>query len=121
MTYTDIYRFPLRNNYHRVNDTNYNFVFQFEPQFENGKYKEGWLQFEQTIIDILNGENLMVSFGEAFVHDEGRISCGATHVITIRGWGNLTGSGAHRLSSEEAANVQDTFAEFIVNRLNLFI
>ena len=36
----------------------------------------------------------------------------------IRGWGNLTGAGAHNLSVEEAANIQDTFADFIVERLN---
>ena len=35
-------------------------------------------------------------------------------LILIRGWGNLTGAGAHNLSVEEAANIQDTFADFIV-------
>jgi len=38
--------------------------------------------------------------------------------ILIRGWGNLTGTGAHNLKEEEAANIQDTFAEYIVEQLN---
>ena len=41
-----------------------------------------------------------------------------TRVIDIRGWGNLTGTGGYNLSEESAMIVQDTLAEYIIQRLN---
>lgn len=37
--------------------------------------------------------------------------------LLIRGWGNLTGQGAHNLSNEEAIKVQNDFAKWIVEQL----
>ena len=37
--------------------------------------------------------------------------------LLIRGWGNLTASGCHNLSNEEAIKVQDDFAKWIVEQL----
>lgn len=124
-TYKDIYKFPLRKAKYGswVYDAESNFVFQFEAKFEKGDYQKGWQEFEQKIIDCLNDvkplelkekSNFSLSEGNIFITQNGIKS----HIITIRGWGNLTGIGAHNLSGEEAANIQDTFAEFIVNKLN---
>lgn len=111
-TFKDIYRFPL----HKVEpisfvmDKSGNFVFQFEIDDEDK---------EKLILDIINGNSDKVT-GKKYVHDNGLITEDGEPIILIRGWGNLTGTGSHNLSGEEAANIQDTFAEFIVNKLNTF-
>lgn len=124
-TYKDIYVFPLKpaNGGGWVFDQNGNFVFQFEAQFEGGNYAKGWKEFEDKVLDCLNGKNhLKLTTESYFIHKEGQIFIKQEDnnklIITIRGWGNLTGIGSHNLSGEEAANIQDTFAEFIVNKLN---
>ena len=38
--------------------------------------------------------------------------------ILIRGWGNLTGAGSYNLDGEYAGKIQDTLAEYIVQKLN---
>jgi hypothetical protein len=38
--------------------------------------------------------------------------------ILIRGWGNLTGTGSYNLDGEYAGKIQDTLAEYIVEKLN---
>lgn len=119
-TYKDIYKFPLKqwDSFSRVDDAKGNFVFQFEPRFNNGDYQDGWKDFEKKALAVINGED---NFKETKFHsEEGQIFVDGDTVpiITIRGWGNLTGIGAHNLPADEAANIQDTFTEFIVERLN---
>lgn len=125
-TYKDIYVFPLHKTKYssQVYDAKGNFVFQFEPKFVNGEYLDGWEDFESEVIDCLNG-SLSMNYDGVFILKDGEIFAQKTdnknvvHIITIRGWGNLTGIGAHHLHEDEAANIQDTFAEFIINKLNL--
>ena len=38
--------------------------------------------------------------------------------MRIRGWGMLTGIGAYNLPAEEAAQIQDDFANYCVQMLN---
>ena len=38
--------------------------------------------------------------------------------ILIRGWGNLTGTGSYNLDGEYAGKIQDSLAEYIVEKLN---
>lgn len=108
-TYKDIYHFPLRNSeIGWVRDAKNQFVFQFE-------FDEPLLQ--NNIVAIINGKEKPKS-QRKFIHKDGIIEEMGKEYILIRGWGNLTGTGGHNLSEEEAANVQDTFAEFIVEQLN---
>ena len=118
-TYKDIYKFPLRQwSYGSwVSDSVGNFVFQFEPRFTKGDYAEGWQELESKALDAINGRGF---FDKEVYHEQGEIFVkgDSEAIITIRGWGNLTGTGGHNLKAEEAANIQDTFAEFIVEQLN---
>lgn len=108
-TYKDIYVFPLSvNTIGWVRDKKGQFVFQF--QFSG-------TTLHQQFLNVINGD-AKPSKEHNFTHNDGYISENNTNYILIRGWGNLTGTGGHNLSPEEAANVQDTFAEFIVNQLN---
>lgn len=126
--YKDIYELPLKpaNRGSWVYDQKGNFVFQFEPKFdEKGSFEKGWKDFEQVVINCINGDSKIDMPHATFIHRSGEILIQynnpdqpESHVMTIRGWGNLTGIGGHNLPAEEAANIQDTFAEFLVNKLN---
>ena len=109
-SYKDIYEFPLRHDEGTdwVYDAKNQFVFQFEI---------GNPILIQLIMDKLNGIDTP-SVNWNFTHNKGEISDNNTLYIIIRGWGNLTGSSALNLPIREAENIQDTFAEFIVNTLN---
>jgi hypothetical protein len=120
-TYKDIYKLPLSlHESGRSYDDINNFVFQFKCPEKNNKGENIW----GKIIDAINGETKLKNNKMKFFHNDGTIYCcsdenkDSSEVILIRGWGNLTGAGAHNLSPEEAANIQDTFAEFIVEQLN---
>lgn len=116
-SYKDIYVFPLRVRGSWVLDHLGQFVFQFEPKFDKkGNFAEGWKDFEKRVIYALNG--IPQKFKHSFEAKDGEIFCNGIHVMTIRGWGNLTGIGGHNLPAQEAINVQDTFCAFIIETLN---
>lgn len=109
-TYKDVYQLPLEESYNWIYDQKRNFVFQF---MINDK------KTEQKILDVINGKENFKNFHLSFFHEKGVIQDHkGQKIILIRGWGNLTGSSAMNLSEKEAANIQDTFADFIVERLN---
>lgn len=110
-TYKDVYQFPLHLNEDIgwVRDAKSQFVFQFEDYIG--------ILLQNNIVDVING-NSKPKKQHNFIHEDGLISEDGNEFILIRGWGNLTGKGGHNLSPEEAANIQDTFAEFIVEQLN---
>lgn len=121
-TYKDIYKFPLHDCFisddgfrsGQIFDSANNFVFQFEDISDENQEK---------VLNVLNGVETLKNDNLFFNHREGCIMMNnnnilETKIILIRGWGNLTGIGAHHLPPEEAANIQDSFAEFIVEQLN---
>ncbi len=111
-TYKDVYKFPLKSNSYcgRVTDQNNNFVFQFQIQDD---------EKESLLLKVINGEETFKNPELKFTHRLGLILDEKLNkIILIRGWGNLTGSGGMKLSEDEAINIQDTFAEYIVEQLN---
>lgn len=109
-TYKDVYQFPLEESHGWIYDQKRNFVFQFMIDDEKK---------EQKILDVINGKENFKNLDLVFKHEQGQIfDKSGLPIILIRGWGNLTGTGAMNLSVEEASNIQDTFANFIVERLN---
>lgn len=116
LTFRDLYEFPFHQAKYGgwVYDAKGNFIFQFE--FDNKETKE-------KIINILNGEVVEYNRQEIRVED-GYISININgdwlNAILIRGWGNLTGVGAYNLDGKYAARIQDTLAEYIVEKLNKY-
>ena len=43
---------------------------------------------------------------------------GAKRIAVVRGWGMLTGTGGYNLDANKAAEIQDAFAQYIVDMLN---
>lgn len=99
-----------------IYDAKGNFVFQFEGDFDDkGMYKEGYKELIENIIFSLNDINhnpvsnlkLELKNGiELYRNDK--------LFILIRGWGNLTGVGAHNFSGEKASKIQDDFVKWLL-------
>lgn len=77
---------------------------------------------QQELIDAINGTK-QHQFKYKFYREDSYIFSenpvfGNEPVLSIRGWGYLTGTGGLHLPSEKAAEIQDSFADYIVERLN---
>lgn len=109
LTFRDLYKFPFHQAKYGswVYDADSNFIFQFEFNNEDTRKK---------VIDILNGDLLEYKRQEV-EHKDGMIYVDGNEFILIRGWGNLTGVGAYNLDGDWAAKIQDTLAEYIVEKL----
>jgi hypothetical protein len=112
VSFKDLYTFPFKNfGYSQVYDNNDNFIFQFEIDNKGTR---------QKCLDIINGD-LIPTKENSFVHDGGVIYLvkedDRIPLILIRGWGNLTGTGAYNLDEKYACEIQDTLAEYIVDKL----
>lgn len=115
-TYSDVYKFPLYvNQIGFVYDSECNFIFQYECSEFNTKKTNIW----EKLTEVINGTLQLQNTSLVFKHEDGYIrDMSGRDLILIRGWGNLTGAGGMNLSEEEATNIQDTLADYIVQRLN---
>lgn len=112
-TFRDVYQLP----FHRrtlvdtwIYDEGNNFCFQFE------KYRD---ELNILLLRVINGDRYLENENLTFYHKDGEIiDNNGNHLITIRGWGNLTSPNCLGFSPEEAANIQDTLADYIVQQLN---
>ncbi len=112
----DFYKLPFKRSIpeNRVRDKNGNFVFQFEPKFEKGNFREGFLELIDKVLDSINSKKhepikeLDLKISDIIPIE---IFNGNEHFITIRGWGNLTGTGAKNFSAEKASAIQDDFRD----------
>ncbi len=69
----------------------------------------------QKIVNILNGildKKCNTQYNDGYIVIDGR-KC-----LLVRGWGMLTGVGGYNLRRSKAAEIQDEFANWCVNRLN---
>lgn len=105
-----------------VYDANNNFVFQFESEYTpQGQEVEGTQELYKQIIDSLNSEE-KVNITNFNLKKSDNLSQTLTLnnriLIIIRGWGNLTGVGAHNFNEHKAAKIQDDFEEWLLYKLN---
>lgn len=106
---------PFKNQiFGRIVDSEYNFCFTI--------IRDNNEELVNKIIRVINGEenfkNPKLNFKKDSVHI---IMCDEEHekeLILIRGWGYLTGVGGLNLSEEEAIEIQNDLADYIVERLN---
>lgn len=111
LSFRDLYKEPFRE-WEYLSSRVYSgdeFAFQFE-----------FFDAEETrskVIKILNKEIIDYE-KQKVINRNGEIFVKGKHFITIRNWGRLTGSGGYNLNEEYAGRIQDTLAEYIVERLN---
>jgi hypothetical protein len=108
--------------------------FEIKAFTDDDKMAFDWLipipmNIKQVFLDIINGEcepNFNVK--KEFYHkNDGIVWCkflegdkeGMEYkMFRIRGWGMLTGTGGYNLDPDVAADVQDNFMNYCINRLN---
>ena len=107
----NFYKLPFRlaeyGNW--VYDAGNNFIFQIE----SGP--------RERIVEALNSEKGISNKAQLSIdtEDPGMILNFGDPFILIRGWGNLTGVGAHNFSAEKAAKIQDDLRDWIIWKLGL--
>mgnify|MGYP003555337232 CR=1 FL=1 len=114
LEFTDLYEFPFHTSKYGgwVYDAKDNFIFQFVF---------GGEKLRNKVIQILNGE--LEEYNRREVkHESGYIKVKVEDewhdFILIRGWGMMTGIGGYNLDGEYAGKIQNTLAEYIVEKLN---
>ena len=110
-TWTDVYKLPMKMDYYGgyIFDSRCQMMAQFVGEMEEDnsdmfdcitkKYTELDAEFEYRQRD-----QMVLADGE--------------EVISIRGYGYLTGVGGLKLPHDEAAKIQDEFGQYIVDKLN---
>lgn len=109
------FKLPFKNQmFGRIVDSEDNFCFEITGIDDK--------ELTDKLIRVINGEenlkNPKLSFKKDSVYI---IMCDEEHeeeMILIRGWGYLTGVGGLHLSEEEAIEIQNDLADYIVERLN---
>lgn len=110
LSFTDIYTEPFTEMMSWIYSGD-SFCFQF---------LNGSDESNKKVLDILNGD-ITTYKRQDLKNDDNTIKIfindNWVDYILIRGWGNLTGTGAYNLAGEYACKIQDTLAEFIMNKL----
>ena len=93
-------------------------AFDFIPSFiKDIETLQISLEDKQKIVRILNGSDEKVKTLSNYSYKNGTIFVNELALIWIRGWGHLTGRGGFRLKEEQAIEIQDGFANFIISTL----
>ena len=76
----------------------------------------------RCLLELFNGNDtpdLALQGKFTYDDDNGDILWDGYAFITIRGWGHLTSHGGYNLDNKTAARIQDEFAAYLLERLNL--
>lgn len=114
-----VYKFPLELKYStKVMTPDFEMAFDFIPSFiKDIETLQISLEDKQKIVRILNGSDEKVKTLSNYSYKNGTIFVNELALIWIRGWGHLTGQGGFRLKEEQAIEIQDGFANFIISTL----
>ena len=114
-----VYKFPLELKYStKVMTPDFEMAFDFIPSFiKDIETLQISLDDKQKIVRILNGSDEKVKTLHSYSYKNGTIFVNEMALIWIRGWGHLTGQGGLRLKEEQAIEIQDGFANFIISTL----
>lgn len=109
--FKEVYKFPFSDHHDGwIYDDAENFIFQFEIDDE---------KMCELLLQVINGKVNLKNKELLFRHEEGYIISNTEQkVILIRGWGNLTSPNCLNFEYEDAMFIQDTLADYIVERLN---
>lgn len=108
------YKMPLHDDYPYVMCNDRGMAFNWMIS--------GYSTVRKTIIDKINGKSKH-QFKHRFFYRDGYISFlneneETKHILFVRGWGHLIGIGGYNLPPKKAAQIQDEFAEYIVEQIN---
>lgn len=112
LSFTDVYTFPFKNIHTSwVYDSQDNFIFEFCT--DSKQTREKFLSILNNTVTDYNRHD--ARYVDGFIElkhlDEW------VRFILIRGWGSLTSNGGYNLSGEYASKIQDSLAEYIIDKL----
>jgi hypothetical protein len=125
MKQINFYKRPLVKDEYSdwVYDSKSNFVFQFElKNFD--KFRKRILGVSELIKEVifslnsLNHEPIEKLSLSVNPNNPIEILNHGELFITIRGWGNLTGTGGYNFDEEKAFKIQDDFRDWVIEKLN---
>jgi len=74
---------------------------------------------KQNVIDLINGTRVgKIEAKVTYDQNEQTVNLDGQPILLIRGWGHLTGTGGLNLPLDQAAAFQDSFANYIVEKLS---
>lgn len=118
------FKLPLQRSCIKVFTADYTMAFDFmfdmfDEMFGDKKLIILSEEQQDDIVAIINGtkKGKIEGIVEYCVGD-GTIEVDRRVLLLIRGWGHLTGTGGLNLPMDEAAKLQDEFANYIVNKLS---
>lgn len=110
LTFKDVYQLPLsEDEYSMTYIWSSNRVMTFNILISNK-------EIITELLAIINGESTK-KVSKEVTYEDGYIKIDGNPIFLLRGWGHLTGCGALNLPAEKAANIQDDFANWVVNKL----
>lgn len=83
---------------------------------------KGYNKIKEQLLNKINGlectlpdipEHYLDGINVMYKHPDGD-----KRIAVIRGWGMLTGTGGHNLDPDKAAEIQDAFAQYVVDMIN---
>lgn len=115
MTELKIYKKPFYMHHTYVHDIDDRIIFQFDktvPKEERKLIIDRMNASDKNTVEAPRHLDLKYDCKNAEIHD-----CGAPYII-IRGWGYLIGMGGLNLGPEKAKEIQDDFAQWIIETLS---
>ena len=116
MDFKEAFKFPLKISHGIVFTSENNRAFDFSHSWEKGEIMLVCKETKQDIVDVVNGQNKKINIDD-LSHKDSYIYSGTSRLLSIRGWGHLTGTGGLKLSDDVADKLQDDFANYIVKSL----
>jgi hypothetical protein len=120
--FKNYYKFPLKmwkdfstKVFTQENNMAFDWLLPWGEKYDGAKKRH---------LDKINGlPSDVPKMGVTYYHKDGKIIAkidgrNDLPIALIRGWGMLTGPGGYHLPEEKAAEIQDAFADYCIERLN---
>ena len=115
MDWKEVYKLPFKyDDYNYVWADNGTMTLTFDIDYCEEDKRDVILK----VVNKLNGDSSIKFKNKFELKDDIEFYYDNEFVFTIRGWGHLTSPGGRNLSMDEAANIQDDFAQWILKTLN---
>jgi hypothetical protein len=111
MLHKNYYQLPLRNDHGAdVIVWSTNNIRAFDVMYQDAHFTP------RAIVEILNG-NLKLPTDHKITYKDGYVFIGDEKLLSIRGWGALTGVGGYSFPHNVATDIQDSFGNWIAETL----
>lgn len=118
MHWQDVYQLPLHLDKYGgyAWSANGTMALQFEYSDAEEKFRVVRKRARE-IVDCINGVKPLEPLGAWTLHQSTDFALDGKYVFRVRGWGNLTGTGALHLPINDALRIQDEFVKYILEKL----